>query len=415
MGRCRSSTLAKQCKIYLSIILLCLLTAQTSTFAQTSEDNGQDRSGIRFGRTFVTPKLTTSTQLNDNIYLAESSPQSDLITTISPRIGIESDWQAINLRLAAGAELGFFEKSSADDYQDVEITAAGDLTIGDTTLKGSADWKHAHDPRGGNDVPTGADGPVIYRDMTTRAGARYVATLLRYETEVSLRRLEFDDSKTTSGTLIRNDDRDRLEMRETLRLLVPIDPSREAYGEITLNQRQYDRVPDDTGLVRDSSGYQFFGGLRVDLTNLISADLATGWMSQTYSDQSFGDIDDYTLRATTDWAITRLTSINLDVARTIRETTVTGASGVLAFEAGLGVTHELRRGLDIGVSAGHIREQFKQITRSDEISRLGASLSYELNRFAHIDAAVNHDRRSSNSAGHDYRRFQTQISLKLEM
>ncbi|MFV1849321.1 MAG: outer membrane beta-barrel protein [Thalassospira sp.] len=415
MGRSTLSTSAKQSWAYLIAISLCLLAAQTSAFAQTSEDKAPDQSSIRFGRVLISPKLTTSTQFNDNIYLAESSPKSDLITTISPRISIESDWQTFGLRLAAGADLGLFAKSKPDDYQDLELTAAGDLKIGDATLQGSTEWRRAHDPRGGNDVPTGADEPVIYHDMTTRAGARYVSTLLRYETEVSLRRLAFDDSRTVSGNLIRNDDRDRLEMRETLRFLVPIDRGREVYGEVTLNQRQYDSIPDDTGIVRDSSGYQLFGGLRVDLTNLISADLAAGWMSQTYSDQSFGDINDYTLRANTDWAVTRLTSINLDVARTIRETTLTGASGVLAFEAGLGVTHELRRGLDIGVSAGHIREQFKQITRHDEISKLGASLSYDLNRFARIDAAINHDRRSSNSAGHDYRRFQTQISLKLEM
>ena len=415
MGRFWLNTSAQHHAASLIAISLSLLTPPTSAFAQPYADNDPDQSGICLGRTLITPKLTASTLLNDNIYLAESSPKSDLITMISPRIGIESDWPMFNLSLAAGAELGFFAKSSADDYQDLDLTAAGDLTIGDATLKGSLDWQRAHDPRGGNDVPTGAEEPVIYHDITTRLGGRYVTDFLRYETQVSLHRLEFDDSKTTSGTVILNDDRDRLEMRETLRLLAPVDPKREAYGEVTLNQRQYDRVPDDTGRVRDSSGYQFYGGLRFDLTNVISADFAAGWMRQTYSDQSFGDIDDYTLRANTEWAITRLTTINLDVARTIRETTVVDSSGVLAFDIGASVAHELRRGLDIGLSAGHIREQFKQINRHDDISRLGANLSYELNRFTRIDAAINHDRRSSNSAGHDYRRLQTQISLKLEM
>lgn len=179
---------------------------------------------------------------------------------------------------------------------------------------------------------------MIYRDVRAQIGGRHVTNGLHYESQFSLRRLAFEDSTARNGSHIRNDDRDRLELRETLRVLWPLDLGREAYGEVTFNQRQYDRVPDDGGRVRDSSGYQLLGGIRLDLTDLIRADLAAGWMSQTYADPAFGDIADYTLRGDFDWSVTRLTNITFNAARTVRETTQTGASGILALEAGAGIS-----------------------------------------------------------------------------
>jgi len=143
--------------------------------------------------------------------------------------------------------------------------------------------------------------------------------------------------------------------------------------------------------------------------------MAAGWMSQFYADPAFGDIADYTLRGDFDWSLTRLTSIRLNAARTVRETTQTGASGILAFEAGTGISHELRRGLTISLSANYSAETFKQTTRSDSTSRFGLGLLYDLNRFAKIEGGLTYDQRNSNSAGEDYERLQSHISLKLEM
>jgi len=375
----------------------------------------EDQRHIRLGRFVLTPEITSRAQYDDNIFLTESNRQSDVITTLAPRLALSGDWPFFQMHLAMGGELGFFARSDDDNYQDADLKAAGSLDLGTSSLDGAIDWQRRHDPRGSNDVSTAAREPVIYRDVRAHIGGRYVTRGWRYESRLSLRRVEFDDSTAINGTLIRNDDRNRLETRETIRALLPLDLGREAYGEMTLNQRQYDRTPDDSGLNRDSAGFQMLGGMRFDLTDLIRADLAAGWMSQSYVDPSFGNINDYTLRADIDWSVTRLSHLTLNAARTVRETTVTGASGILAFDFGIGISHELRRNLQIGLNAAYSDEDFQQVTRQDRIATFGLNADYHLNRFARISGAIDHDIRQSNSSGEDYRRLQSLISLKLEM
>ncbi|WP_297024879.1 outer membrane beta-barrel protein [Thalassospira sp.] len=395
----------------ISVALLCASPPATAR----AMENPDDVSGFRLGRLLLSPTLATGTRYDSNIFQSDTNPTSDVITTLAPRLTLQGDWRVFHLHLSARGELGFFADSSSDDYQDLELSVASSLDLGATSLEAGIEVKRAHDPRGSNDVPTSATEPVIYDDISTLVGARHVSDGLHYESQFSLRRLAFDDSTARNGSRIRNDDRDRLEMRETLRVLLPLDPKREAYGEVSFNQRQYDRIPDDDGRIRDSSGYQLLGGIRLDLTDLITADLAAGWMNQSYADPAFGNIADYTLRGDFDWSITRLTNITFNAARTVHETTQTGASGILAFEVGSGISHELRRGLTVSLNAAYSSENYQQTTRRDRTHRLGFGLRYALNRFAEIEGGLAYDQRTSNSAGEDYDRLQSNIRLKLEM
>ncbi|MBX2832247.1 MAG: outer membrane beta-barrel protein [Rhodospirillales bacterium] len=420
----QASGISKICFRLLPVFMFCAAlllssiipaTAQVSYKPANDTMRPKDDAGIRLGRFLLSPAITSRVQYDDNIFLSEDGATSDVITTVTPRLTLQGDWRVFHLHLAAGSELGFFADSTDDDYQDIDLKAAASLDLGSSSIEGAIDWNQSHDARGDNDVPSSATEPVIYRDVIGQLGGRYATNDLRYETSFAIRRLEFDDSTAIDGSTIRNDDRDRIETRETLRALLPLDLGREAYGEITFNQRQYDRVPDDTERIRDSSGFQAFGGLRLDLTDLITADLAAGWMNQSYADPAFGNINDYTLRADIDWSVTRLTGLKFSASRAVRETTVTGASGILAFDIGAGISHELRRWLQLGARAHYSDEEFRQTTRRDRTSRIGLNMAYQLNRYAQINGAINHDLRLSNSDGNDYRRFQTQISLKLEM
>lgn len=398
-------------KFAMSVALLCANVAAPAT----AMENPNDAGSIRLGRLLATPSLETGTRYDSNIFQSDTNPTRDVITTLTPHLTLQGDWRVFHLHLSAGGELGFFADSSNDDYQDLELRTAGSLDLGATSLEGGVELKRAHDPRGSNDVPTSATKPVIYRDVTAQIGGRHVTNGLHYESQFALRRLEFEDSTARNGSVIRNDDRNRLELRETLRILLPLDPKREAYGEVTFNQRQYDRTPDDGGRIRDSAGYQMLGGIRLDLTDLIRADLAAGWMSQAYADPAFGDIADYTLRGDFDWSLTRLTNITFNAARTVRETTQLGASGILGFDIGTGISHELRRGLTVSLSTDYRAETFQQTTRRDNTRHFGLGIRYDLNRFAEIDGGLGYDQRNSNSAGEDYDRLQSHIRLRLEM
>lgn len=397
---------------------LALLAAPAR--AQFPAPSGRDAAdpghGFRLGHVAILPELVIREHYNDNIFLTGDNPTADVISEISPGLVLNGDWRSFRLSLSGQAAFGFYARSEQDNYQDGRLRSAAALDLGaDTTIEGALEWKRAHDARGGNDVPGAATAPVTYHDVTAQIGAKHLGDSMHYESQLSAQRLSYEDATDQNGTPIANDDRNRVVTRETLRVLVPLALKREAYGEIALNQRQYDRVPDDTGLVRDSAGLQMVGGLRLDLTDLISADIAAGWMTQSYLDPAFGDVGDYTLRADLDWSVTRLTNLKFKAARQVGETTLPGASGILAFHAGGRLSHELRRWLRVSLDADITDEQFRQTPRRDRTQAFGLGLSYQLNRMARIDGTIKQDQRRSNSDGHDYQRVQTLLSLTMEM
>src|SRR3990172_373312 len=92
----------------------------------------------------------------------------------------------------------------------------------------------------------------------------------------------------------------------------------------------------------------------------------------------------------------------------VRETTVrdpaTGqiASGRLFTTAGLAVDHELLRNLLIGADVSASIDDFKGISREDQIFRAGASAKYLLNRYANVGGEYRFRMRTSDVASAEF-------------
>lgn len=371
---------------------------------------------IRTGPFTLGPSVGLRTRYDDNINRSQNNRRSDIITNIRPRLTLQGDWPAFRLLLDGRAEMGLFQRSSDDNYQDYKLATKARVSTGPASnLTADIAWQRGHDPRGSLDVPDSAAEPIIFDELSSSLTGAYATDNLHYESGLAFRRLTFDDARRFDGTSIRNDDRNRTETREFLRVLLPIGLGRETYGELSLNQRQYDRTPDDSGRVRDSAGFRALAGIRLDLTDLIKADIAGGWMGQSYADPAFGDISNYSLHADIDWAITGLTNLNFTASRQIRETTLVGASGILALQGSIGLRHELRRFWYLDASLNWTDETFRQTERRDQTAALQLGSQYRLNPIVRINATARFDRRQSNSSDNSYHRMQTLLGLVLEM
>lgn len=108
---------------------------------------------------------------------------------------------------------------------------------------------------------------------------------------------DYDDTKTASGTLD-NQDRNRTEYRESLRLGYEIIPNYEAFVRGELNQREYDRTTDNGGSqLLDMSADGRYVAFFSFATNLVGSD-TNGTIDIFVKDMQTGAV----LNATTDAA-----------------------------------------------------------------------------------------------------------------
>lgn len=364
-----------------------------------------DAVGVRAGSFLIYPEAVVRETYNNNIYATENNTTDDWITVIRPEVKAESDWNNHALNFNAFAAGGIYADHSDEDYFDYGIGGDGRLDITRAAnLFGGASFKHLHEDRGSPNAVNGVE-PTEFNDIQANAGATYKPNRLGVTAEGSWRQLDFDDVNTSTGAVINNDDRDRNVYRERLRVGYDVQPGYTAFVQGSLNQRDYDITPDDNGFNRNSDGWRTDVGMEIRLTDVLDAEVYGGYFEQDYDDPRFSDLSDWDAGGRLLWAPTPLTTVRASLAREVAETVTAGASSFVATIALLGVDYELRRNVIIGAEGGFTNNDYQDITREDDIWRIGVSGTYLINRNFFAGARAHYTDRDSSVANQSYDQF----------
>ncbi|MDH3770394.1 MAG: outer membrane beta-barrel protein, partial [Nitrospirota bacterium] len=108
---------------------------------------------------------------------------------------------------------------------------------------------------------------------------------------------------------------------------------------------------------------------------------------------------------------TELTTVGLEGRRDFVVTTQDDAS--INFQTSMEVTvdHELWRNLIVGANFGYVRDDFEDISRTDNIYRAGAGATYLLNRNWSIEGGYRFGYRDSDADDEDFTRNRLTIGL----
>jgi hypothetical protein len=80
-----------------------------------------DALGVRAGGFLIFPGAMITASFDDNIFSSSADTVDDLITNISPRIRINSDWRNHELKLFGDADIALHADRSAEDYEDFRL------------------------------------------------------------------------------------------------------------------------------------------------------------------------------------------------------------------------------------------------------------------------------------------------------
>lgn len=344
---------------------MSLTWAQQSTLPQsTPQRPGQvqpgpgenyDPPGIRLGGFRLYPTLELVEMYNDNVFATTNGRVGKFITVVNPRVDLRSNWNNHALNLFATGSIGFYHGASSENFQDFSVGGAGRLDIQrNWYLFGGTSFSRRHEARGTPNALSGLE-PNEYFDTQANLGYYQKFNRLFVRLEGRWERFSYTNNKSLNiAGVVNNENRNRNEFNETLRVGYEFVEGTELWLQGGLNQRLYDSRFDNLGFQRSSNGWEIVGGATLDLGGITQLEGFAGFRAQDYRDVRLGKIRGAIFGLSGTWNPYRPLFIKPYIRRTIEETNSAGYSGYWSTLAGVNVDYRLRPNIRVagGASIG---------------------------------------------------------------
>ena len=359
--------------------------------------------GLRTGAFTVLPALETSGGYDTNPGRVPGGKPS-FFTTIAPELVAKSDWTRHEVTATLRGSYTAYDKTPELDRPafDGKITGRLDVTR-ETALIGEGTLVVGTDNPGSPNVQAGLSRFPVY----TTLGGTFGITQRFNRVEVTAKglaeRTEYQDSHFTDGTTDSNADRNYDRFGGSLRTSYDLMPGLKPFVEVSADTREHDLQFDRSGVQRDSTGWIAKGGSTVQLSRLLTGELAVGWIQRKYQDPALPELNGFLFDGSLIYALSALSNVKLNAVTTAGESTVPGTAGVLTRNAGITFEHAFRRWLIGAVAFNYGRDDYVGSLRKDNRYALSAAITYKLNRWAQAKAEVRQEwLRSSTPIGVDY-------------
>lgn len=321
--------------------------------------------GLELGKFLFFPLLEMDTIFNNNIYSTRDDAKSDLITKVAPELRLRSRFSEHALNITARAEEFLYRTHAKENHLDANLTVDGRYDLSrEWEATGLLNYNHSYEDRGSPDA-VGGRRPTRTDQYGSRFGSKQRDGRMTYAGVLSVDRRVYGDVATSTGSIVNNSDRDRIETEGEASVSYEIFPGYSAVAEVSSNRRQYDDKRDDTGFQRSSWGYAARTGVGLDISQLVRGDFTVGYMMQDYEDRRFSDPHGLSLRATLNWTPSKMTVVVPSLERSVQETTATGVSALVRTSAGLVVRHELQRNIVLTATTKVSNDYYKGTGQSN--------------------------------------------------
>ena len=353
----------------------------------------------------------------DNIYRSNTNEESDIIGYAAPSFRVVTDAENYTANVTGQVEGGYYTDNDENNYVDADLRGRGSYHVTqDTALIAQARARRDHIEIGGfvDDPNQRADEPTIYYYYEGVAG---VETTLDEEDRVKLladsqyRMFDYDNSGRLGGGTIIQDDRDRDEWYQRVRLGYVLEPGLMPYVEGVYNTRTYDERVDQTLLYsRDSDGYSTMAGVEYNTPDgAILADAAVGHMSQDYDAAVLPTINALAARAKVVWQVDPALRLLAGFDRSIEEAVLLGASGYVRNRISAGAEYMVAPLWTVGGNVRYTLYDFElnptfpgAQARRDKLYNASAYVQYDVNEIYNVGLEYLYSQRDSNTQLFDF-------------
>lgn len=351
---------------------------------------------VRLGSFIAAPSVDFGIQHDSNIYALQRNPISDWIITAGAVLAVRSDWQRNEVNAGFAIDRRRYIKADDESTTNYRLDAGGRADVAGGTLDLAAETARVTESRSDVDAPGAADRPIRYNRSGISVSAERPVGRLTARAGADWHRYRFDDAQTVSGTLLRQDYRDRDILTGLARIDAEVSPALALYVDGSVNRRSYNRT--SAPLDRDSSGYTIEGGADFDITRLLRGHVQAGYLSQNGKAQEWS-AKGISGRGRIEWFARPVLTVTVEGGRSIQDSAQTDTPAYLSTDISARADYELLRSLIITVSGGYTWDRFEGVDRRARRAQLGLGVRYRMGRHAVCD--LNYQRLSQRSPNAD--------------
>lgn len=367
-----------------------------------------DALGIRAGAFLIKPEIWLAYGYDDNIYAVRADPESDFLAVIAPGFDVRSTWSRHALGISGGMERGIYRTESDENYLDAHLVADGRLDVlRESYLTGRLEISRLHEDRGAPDTSAQDREPSVYYRSRAEAVHYHGRGRMSLRTGADVTSYDFRSLEQLDSSIRSQAERDHGIYNVHARLAYELIPDVQPFVAGGYEWRRYER--EEAG--RDSNGYRIGLGSGFDLGGVTTGRIFGGYMRQRYQEAGREDISSPWYGLALLWNATGLTSLQATVEKSVRETTLEGASGIDAASLGLQLDHELLRNLLVGAFFDFSREDFQGLALKDRYYALGPWVTYLWNRYLSAEFKYIYLRRDSDLPDHEFSRNRFLVSV----
>lgn len=354
--------------------------------------------GLPAGGFRIYPTLRLTATYDDNVLVRTNSRRGDAIVTLAPNVRAVSQWTRHSLIAETYARLNRYARRGSLNNEEFGVGASGRLDVLRTfTINGGAGYDHLVELRGTpGDVAT-ADRFIRYdvADLSLTATKR----LNRVELSLGGTASTFRFAPSLGGgNIVDQRFRDRDITGVNGRVSYQYSAVTSLFVAGSANQLRY-LNRSLTNINRNSHGYSVLGGVRFEITRLLSGEVGAGYLKQGFSDSRFNNFSGANYNLQLRYAPTLLTAFTVTADRRLTDSALQQVGGVLASRFAVSAEHELQRNILLSANAGYTRYSFRGLDRADDRWTAGAGARYRLNRFLSAAASYSHLSQSLNGFG----------------
>lgn len=344
----------------------------------------------------VQPEIDFSLDWRSNVFATAGAEESANAFGFKPTFDVTSDW----VRHAMGGVLQINHVENPDfnseSYTDVKLGLNGRFDLGATTsVFGELFTEDVTEDRTElSNVPTSLE-PNEYSRSGGSLGFEHRASRWLVDANLDLFAFDYDDAELPNDLFLDQDLRDHDEIDGRVRVAYAFNPNVAAYTEARRIETDFDLPGLFNFFNRDYEGNVVGLGSDFEFGNSISGDIGIGFMSYTYADPNFADIEDVSVSGNVQWALADNTTIETEFSRGVIDPGL--AADIAAVETGVNfrVAHGLSSKVFLIGEAGFNNYEFENIDRSDD--RVGVLLgaNWKLNKNVWFES--NYELRDSSS------------------
>lgn len=372
---------------------------------------GYEAIGVQLGGFIMHPRMEAEAEYDDNVFRTRDDTRDDIVLKSRPSFSIATDdWFPVNLAIDGTAEIGRHVQYNEDDYEAFSGAARLSYSIADDLEFDIGGEAGRLLQRRGLDTDNASDEPTLVWVYEASANLNYLGDPLAFRFSPVYRRFDFVDSGSVD-----NDDRDRREYELGFRIAWKAGANVSLFVDPSYLWVDYDDRRDNSGVNRDSQGYDVRVGVGYDASELLYLEIGAGYFKRWYDDKSLGAQDGLSVLARAYWNPLETISIEAEFGRGISESD--GATGAGSSKGAVATSAALRLGwlpldsvlLETGVAWS--RYDYDDIGRKDDFWQFDVGARYYLNEYFYAGLRYAHERRDSTESTLDYRDNRVMLTL----